>query len=192
MSKATTCQKALKNWEEAHPDQNPAEAEEIKLLFQVPPIEKLEANVLNTLTNVRKLSLSSNAIEKMVNLPNLRNIEILSLSRNQIKKIACLEEIGATLRELWLSYNNIEKLDGLQPCTKLQVLYIGNNKIKNWDEIDKLKELPEIANVVFTGNPIYANQQPDESRGNVLKRVPTLKNVDGLLITEQLLKKYLA
>lgn len=70
-SKATTCQKALKNWEETHPDQNPAEAEEIKLLFQVPPIEKLEANVLNTLTNVRKLSLSSNAIEKMVNLPNL-------------------------------------------------------------------------------------------------------------------------
>ncbi len=66
------------------------------------------------------------------------NLEILSLSRNQIKKIACLEEIGATLRELWLSYNNIEKLDGLQPCTKLQVLYIGNNKIKNWDEIDKL------------------------------------------------------
>ena len=191
-AKATTCQKALKNWEEAHPDQNASEAEEIKFIFQIPPIEKLETNVLNTLTNCKKLSLSSNAIDKMVPLPNLRNLEILSLSRNQIKKISGLEEIGQTLRELWLSYNVIEKLEGLQPCQKLQVLYIGNNKIKNWDEIDKLKELPEIGSVVFTGNPIYQNLQPDEGRAGVLKRVPTLKNVDGLLITEQLLKKFLA
>ena len=34
-------------------------------------------------------------------------------------------------------------------------LYISNNKIKNWDEIDKLKDLNEIANLNFIGNPIY-------------------------------------
>ena len=73
----------------------------------------MDAPVLNTLTKVKRLSISSNAIDKMINLPNLRNLEILSLSRNMIKKISGLEEIGQTLKELWLSYNLIEKIDGL-------------------------------------------------------------------------------
>jgi len=46
-------------------------------------------------------------------------------------------------------------LDGLQPCLKLETLYIGNNKIKIWDEVDKLKDLEKIENVLFAGNPIY-------------------------------------
>ena len=54
----------------------------------------MDAPVLNTLTKVKRLSLSTNAIDKMINLPNLRNLEILSLSRNMIKKISGLEEIG--------------------------------------------------------------------------------------------------
>lgn len=72
-----------------------ADATEIKLLFQVaiaatqnPPIEKLETNVLSTLTKIEKLSLSTNAIEKMVNFPPLKNLVRLSLSRNNIKKIS--------------------------------------------------------------------------------------------------------
>ncbi len=55
---------------------------------QQPPIEKLETNVLSTLTKVEKLSLSTNAIEKMVNFPPLKNLVRLSLSRNNIKKIS--------------------------------------------------------------------------------------------------------
>jgi dynein light chain 1 len=132
----------------------------------------------------------------MINLPNLRQIEILSLSRNVIKKISGLEEIGQTLKELWLSYNFIEKLDGLQPCIKLHTLYIGNNRIRNWDEIDKLKDLPDISNVLFVGtitfiilgNTIYENQKEDPKM-LVLKRVPTLKNVDGVVIDESVLEK---
>lgn len=73
----------------------------------------MDAPVLNSLVKCKKLSLSSNAIDKMINLPNLRNLEILSLGRNMIKKISGLEEVGNSLRELWISYNFIEKLDGL-------------------------------------------------------------------------------
>jgi dynein light chain 1 len=186
MSKATSCQKAIANWEANHPGQIPAEAEEVKLLFQIPPIEKMDP-VLNTLTKCRILSLSSNAIDRMIPLPQLRNLEILSLSRNGIKKIAGLEDIGQTLRELWLSYNLIDKLDGLQPCVKLQTLYIGNNKIKNWDEIDKLKDLPEIQNVVFSNNPIYDSVK-DDPKLYVLKRVPNLRNVDCTLIDDTILE----
>lgn len=82
MSRGTTCQKAIQNWEAAHPGQNAAEAEDIRLVFQIPPIEKLDPPVLNGLTKCKRLSLSSNVIDKMVSLPQLRNLEILSLSRN--------------------------------------------------------------------------------------------------------------
>ena len=67
-------------------------------------------------------------------------------------------------------------------------MFIGNNKIKNWDEIDKLKDLPEIANVLFVGNPIYDNVK-EEPKLLVLKRVPTLKNVDGTIIDDAILEK---
>ena len=70
----------------------------------------MDAPVLNTLVKCRFLSLSTNCIDKMVDLPNLRNLEILSLSRNNIKKISGLEQIGQSLKELWLSYNQLKKL----------------------------------------------------------------------------------
>ena len=54
----------------------------------------MDPAVLNNLVKCTQLSLSSNCIEKMVNLPNMRNLEILSLARNSIKKIGGLDEIG--------------------------------------------------------------------------------------------------
>ena len=186
--KSTSCSKAIQLWEEKN-QQNPTEAEIIKLIFQIPPIEKMDAPILNTLVKCRHLSLSSNCIDKMINLPNLRNLEILSLGRNNIKKISGLEEVGATLRELWLSYNFIERLDNLQSCVKLETLYISNNKIKNWEELDKIKDLPEIANVLFVGNTIYDGMQREDAKFSVLKRIPKMKNVDGTIISESIREK---
>ena len=187
-AKSTSCSKAIQLWEEKN-QQNPTEAEVIKLIFQIPPIEKMDAPILNTLVKCKHLSLSSNSIDKMINLPNLRNLEILSLSRNGIKKISGLEEVGQTLRELWLSYNLIEKLDNLQSCQKLQTLYISNNKIKNWEEIDKLKDLAEIGNVLFVGNPIYEGISREDGKYMVLRKLPNLKNIDGTIINESIREK---
>merc|ERR1719394_1962392 len=99
-------------------------------------------STLNQLVGCKRLSLSTNRIDKMIPLPALKNLEILSLGRNVIKKIAGLEEIGATLQELWLSYNSISTLDGLQPCSKLHTLFMSNNKIKDWTELGKIASLP--------------------------------------------------
>ena len=132
----TSCKDAIKNFE-TKSGQNAAEAVEVKLICQLPPIDKLD-DALNQLEACQKLSLSTNAIERMIALPKLKNLRILSLGRNNIKRIMALEDVGSTLEELWLSYNQIEKLDGLQPCVKLQVLYMSNNKIKAWDEISKV------------------------------------------------------
>lgn len=63
MAKATTCKDAIRRWEEKH-EMNAAEATEVLLCFQWPPIEKMD-NSLAVLTSCTKLSLSTNMIEKI-------------------------------------------------------------------------------------------------------------------------------
>lgn len=177
----TSCKEAIKLWE-AKTGQNPAEASEVKLICQLPPIDKLD-DAINQLEACQKLSLSTNAIERMIPLPKLKALRVLSLGRNNIKRIMALEDVGATLEELWLSYNQIEKLDGLQPCVKLQVLYISNNKIKAWDEVSKVAQLPEIKTVLFIGNPIYGDKTREENAPYVVKRIPQIETVDGKMVS---------
>lgn len=114
-----------------------SQAEEVYLYGQVPPIQKLDASI-NTLVNCKKLSLSTNAIDKISNLSSLRmcsylqaftqklaeRIEILSIGRNNIKSLAPLDVIANTLQQLWISYNQIEKLTGITTLKKLRVLCI--------------------------------------------------------------------
>ena len=120
-----TISKALQDWEQKT-GKVAAEATEIKLLCWSPPINKMDQG-LNQLVNCTKLSLSTNVIEKIMNLSNLRSLEILSLGRNNIRKISGLDDVGGTLKQLWISYNQIDKLDGLQSCVNLEVLFISNN-----------------------------------------------------------------
>jgi len=92
----------------------------------------------------------------MVPIQGLRHLKILSLGWNQIKKITGLEDIGDHLEELWISYNLIENLIGLAPhCTALKVLYIAHNKIKDINELERIKDLPNLTNSVFLGNDFY-------------------------------------
>lgn len=178
----TTCQKALAIWSEKNDGAAPEEATEVALLAMIPPIQKLDAN-LNALVNVKKLSISTNAIDKMISLPGLKNLEILSLGRNQIKKIAGLEEVGATLKELWISYNHISTLDGLHPCVKLTTLFISNNKIKQWEELSKLTQNPELSNILLQGNPMYEGFTKKNAAPQVVKFLPNLRTIDGEMVT---------
>ena len=181
----TSFAKALQVWEENN-HQNASETEIIKLNFNIPPIDKLDAAIISTLVNCKQLSLSTNCIEKMVPITGLKNLRILSLGRNQIKKIYGLEEIGSTLKELWISYNLIENLSGLAPhCTALEVLYIAHNRIKDWNEIEKLKDLPNLKNIVLLGNEIYDKfPTKEDARLNVLTKLPHLEMIDNVLVTE--------
>jgi len=148
----------------------------------IPPIGKLDS-ALNSLVNVKKLSLSTNSIDKMISLPGLKNLEILSLGRNQIKKIAGLEEVGSTLKELWISYNHISTLDGLHPCVKLTTLFIGNNKIKQWEELSKLGANSALDNILLIGNPLYEGLTRKAAAPRVMAMLPSLRTVDGEMVT---------
>lgn len=182
----TSCRDAIKQWE-AKTGQNAAEATEVKLICQLPPIDKMDDS-LNQLENCQKLSLSTNQIERMIALPKLKNLRILSLGRNNIKRIMALEDVGQTLEELWLSYNQIEKLDGLQPCIKLHTLFISNNRIKSWDEVSKVGQLPEIKNILLVQNPIYGDKSKDDNAPYVVKRIPQIENVDGRMVSPAIRK----
>jgi len=118
---------------------------------QKPPIVKLDAKSLGTLAQCRKLSLSTNAIEKMVPLTGMNKLKVLSLGRNNIKKIEKLDDVAESLEQLWISYNQITSLDGLASLSKLTTLYCSNNQIKAFSELDKLKSNEQLKDVLFLG-----------------------------------------
>ncbi|SCO71274.1 dynein light chain 1, putative [Plasmodium vivax] len=136
MAKEVTISHCIKNWEQKN-GRKISEEEEVSFICHIPLIEKLD-NSINSLEKCKRLSLSTNRIEKFVPMSGLKNVEILSLGRNCIKKFQFLEDISGTLKQLWISYNSIDKLDNLQSLKKLQVLYLFHNKIKNIEEVDKL------------------------------------------------------
>ncbi|XP_013390419.1 dynein light chain 1, axonemal [Lingula anatina] len=184
MSKGTTIKEALQKFEEKK-GEKAAEAVNVDLYAQIPPIEKMDAS-LSTLACCEKLSLSTNNIEKIANLNGLKNLKILSLGRNNIKSLTGLEAVGDTLEELWISYNFIEKLKGINVLKKLKILYMSNNSVKAWDEFQKLNDLPLLVDLVFVGNPLEetataAGNYRDQVSAKLLK----LKKLDGVPVIRE-------
>mmetsp|Transcript_6628 Transcript_6628/g.14423 ORF Transcript_6628/g.14423 Transcript_6628/m.14423 type:complete len:194 (-) Transcript_6628:217-798(-) len=175
----TTCAQAIKAWE-AKSEASAEEATEINLCFQTPPIAKLDTKVMGSLKKCQKLSLSTNMIDRMVNLTGMSELKILSLGRNNFKKIEKLEDVAGTLQQLWISYNTIASLDGLACLTNLTTLYCSNNAIKSFSELDKLKANEQLRDVLFLGNPFYAEvSSKEEARIEILRHLPNLKKIDG-------------
>ncbi|OMJ70958.1 hypothetical protein SteCoe_30953 [Stentor coeruleus] len=183
---AIGCAKAIQDWE-AKKGQRASEATEIRLCAWNPPINKMDQG-LNQLTSCTKLSLSTNSIDKIMNLSNLKNLKIISLGRNIIRKITGLDEVGATLEQLWISYNLIEKLDGIQSCVRLNTLFISNNKIKNWEEVSRLSQLSSLKNLLLAGNPIYEGFTKEDVKPQVIRRCGQIDVLDGTIVSDQVRK----
>ncbi|MES1901892.1 MAG: Dynein light chain 1, axonemal [Paramarteilia canceri] len=182
MSKATTIKEAIQRWEEKSGNKA-GQSEEVLLYFQNPLIEKMDAS-LSMVSHVKKLSLSSNNIEKIANLNGFSNLKILSLGRNNIKSLAGLESVGESLEELWISYNLIEKLKGIGALKKLKVLFMSNNLVKDWAEFSRLSEVATLEELVFVGNPLEekVSQETGDYKDQVEKKLVNLKKLDGVPI----------
>nr|XP_047133503.1 dynein axonemal light chain 1 isoform X2 [Hydra vulgaris] len=166
MSKGTTIKEALAKWE-ADTGLKASEAEHIKLIGQIPPIDKMDAS-LSTLTNCIKLSLSTNCIEKIANLNGLKNLRILSLGRNGIKNLNGLEVVADSLEELWISYNSIEKLKGIGVLKNLK------------------GELPSLVDLLFVGNPLEEKHTSEgDWRDLAIAKLPKIKKLDGIPVVRQ-------
>lgn len=84
----TQLKDAVANWE-SKTGQKASEANDVGLQFQIPPIDRMDVNVLATLEGCEKLSLSTNIIEKILMQP-MQNLKILALGRNNIKSFSGL------------------------------------------------------------------------------------------------------
>jgi len=103
----------------------------------------------------RKLSLSTNCIDKITSLDSLKNLKVLSLARNNLKNFNGIDKLADTLEELWISYNYIDKLKGIMSMKKLKVLYMGNNLVDSWNEVQKLLKLETLQELVLTGKDFF-------------------------------------
>ncbi|KAH0946971.1 hypothetical protein HN011_002697 [Eciton burchellii] len=180
MAKSTSCKEAIQRWEEKT-GLVASEQKEMILSFQWPPIDRMDNN-LAILSNVEKLSLSTNMIERIAGISSLKYLRILSLSRNYIKTFSGLEAIGDHLEELWISYNLIEKIKGVSALKALKVLYMGNNLVKDWAEFNRLQEIPNLQELLFINNPICDKVEVEMWRAQVIKRLPGLKKLDAIPI----------
>lgn len=183
-----TCKEAIQFWAgnvpEGEPKRDPATAEKVELFCMLPSIKKMD-NKLNDLSACTHLALSTNCIDRMQPLPGLKNLKILSLGRNNIKRVEKLDDVAGHLEELWISYNQIEKLDGFSSMRCLRTIFMSNNHIKNFDELLKLATLDKLEKLLLLGNPCYDDLSQAEARREVIRRLPKLKQLDGVLITEK-------
>ena len=76
MSKGTTIKEAISKWESQN-EMKAADSSVVKLCGINPPIEKMDSG-LSQLVSCEKLSLSSNCIEKIAFLTNLRNLKVVT------------------------------------------------------------------------------------------------------------------
>ena len=180
-----TVKEALQVWQRKNPDTPLSEAK--KVVLSAMGIRRMDG--LQNLVNCEHLGLSTNMIDKILPLPNMKRLRILSLGRNQIRKIEKLEEIAPTLEQLWISYNQIEKLEGLSELRNLRVLYMSNNQIKSFDELNRLRDLPKLQELLLVGNPIYEGvnfmssaSEIQRIRLEVIRRVPQITKLDGVVV----------
>lgn len=64
---------------------------------------------------------------------------------------------------------------------EVQMVINIDNRIKSWQQLDKLRELPEFENTLLVGNPFYEILK-DDAKYYALKKIPQLKNIDGSIV----------
>ncbi|OUM62595.1 hypothetical protein PIROE2DRAFT_11077, partial [Piromyces sp. E2] len=95
----------------------------------------------------------------------------------QIQNITSLEK----LNYFDISHNRITSLCGLQKSLYLNTLNVSYNNIVDLEEIKYIMDLPFMTNFFMHNNPV-SNEK--DFRKKVIFNLPTLKILDGVLITE--------
>ncbi|XP_037933123.1 dynein light chain 1, axonemal-like [Teleopsis dalmanni] len=176
MFRPTSVKTAITAWELKN-NIPAAQAVEMGLQFQWPPIERMDAS-LAELVKCRKLSLSTNMIDRITGINSLTNLKILKLSRNKIRSLNGIEFLAYTLEELSVSYNYIEQLKPIDTMKALKVFHVANNLVSDWTNFD-LMAAPPLEFMSFLGNPLEESLSDEIYKAEVKKRLPNLKYLDG-------------
>lgn len=133
---------------------------------------------LDTLTNLKILSIQSNRLTSITGLSSLPNLEQLHISHNALTSLSGLES-NTNLRVIDISSNPIDHLTGLSQLTCLEELWASSCKISDFAEIEReLKDKEELETVYFEGNPLQL-RQPALYRNKVRLALPQVKQIDA-------------
>ena len=132
---------------------------------------------LHKCKNLKVLFLQGNDIARIDGLNESYELRELVLDKNRVKYVDTNAFLGLTnLRELRLEENGLRSLSNFRNVHNLQLLYLGMNRISDMNEIDKLSSIPFLMELTLANNPVSRKQL---YRANVIRRMPTLKIVDG-------------
>lgn len=117
----------------------------------------LQIDNLWILSGLRKLQLSNNFIEKIVNLEGLTNLRELDLSFNNISQLENLDSL-VNLEVLTVFENKISKLENMENLKRLKVFSAGNNKLSHKDNVRIKLFPPFILNLSFSTEKITVEE----------------------------------
>lgn len=133
---------------------------------------------LDSLSNLRIISIQSNRLTKISGLSALPNLEELYLSHNAITDLSGLES-NETLRVLDFSNNQVSHLEHLSSLKNLEELWGSNNQLASFEEVEReLKDKEKLETVYFEGNPLQMNG-PAVYRNKVRLALPNIQKIDA-------------
>lgn len=177
-----TATQALAEWQKNHPDEPIEDVVEVGLQFNHPPITVM-SDKLAQLAACKKLMISTNNIQEIKFLPP--RIEVLSIGRNLLTKLTGIEKAAATLTQLWMSYNSVKDLRPIAACKRLTVLYLAHNKVEKQTELDHIQQLPDLSDLLLTGNPVVETISKNRNyRAEMCRRCKKLQILDGAPTTD--------
>ena len=110
---------------------------------------KLDNNYIQE--QIKHNNTKANYIQEIIGLETLQDLRTLSLASNEIRDIERLDTLY-NLKNLNLSYNKIHEIKGLNSLKNLTELNLWNNQIT---EIKGLANLDNLHMITLSGNPVY-------------------------------------
>jgi len=125
--------------------------------FNSSPVEKINLNVLDSLSNIQSVSAYGKKIHSLTVLSGLVRLERLYMMMNEISDITPLSELHQ-LKYVRLDGNKITDITVLSKLKKLEKLGLDANQISDFRPIAKLPNLQDL-NTNF--NPVNLSKCPD-------------------------------
>lgn len=133
---------------------------------------------IDSLTNLKILSLPSNRLNKISGISGLPNLEELYISHNAITHLSGLEN-NTNLRVIDISNNQISHLENLSNLKHLEELWASSNQFASFEEVEReLRDKEELTTVYFEGNPLQL-RSPALYRNKVRLAIPQIKQIDA-------------
>jgi Leucine-rich repeat (LRR) protein len=146
---------------------------------------------IENLSNLIKLYCSQNQLTNLESIKNFTNLIELYCYYNKLNSLAEIKNL-TNLTELDCSYNQLDSLVGIENLTNLRKLSYSNNPIDHIPP-NLLRRINRIKNGqnIYTDNQNVHNHNIQESIResiqNILKFKPTIKNLNNLILDDNIL-----